>query len=59
METEITIAQSLRVTDGELKYDEACKRLLSEKSIMVRMPRINLCMKEAKIYHKLLNERYF
>ena len=37
MEIETTLAQSIRITDGESKYDEACKRLLSEKPILARI----------------------
>ena len=34
METETTIAQSIRATDALVRYDAACKRLLSEKIIL-------------------------
>ena len=34
METETTIAQSIRITDTKAKYDAACKKLLSEKIIL-------------------------
>ena len=34
METETTIAQSIRATDTRARYDAACKRLLSEKIIL-------------------------
>jgi len=44
MEEETTISQGLRVTDGEARYDEACKRLLSEKQILARI--MKACMTE-------------
>ena len=34
METETTIARSIRATDERTRYDAACKRLLSEKIIL-------------------------
>ena len=34
MEQETSLAQGIRVMDDKAKYDAACKRLLSEKSIL-------------------------
>ena len=48
MEIETTLAQSIRITDGESKYDEACKRLLSEKPILARI--MKSCLEEFRDY---------
>jgi len=34
LETEATIAQSIRASDSKARYDAACKKLLSEKIIL-------------------------
>jgi len=44
IEEETTISEGLYATDGEALYDEACKRLLSEKQILARI--MKACMKE-------------
>lgn len=46
MEEETTVAQGLRVTDGSAGYDEACKRILSEKAILARI--MKACLEEYK-----------
>lgn len=46
MERETTIAQGLRVTDESAGYDEACKRVLSEKAILARI--MKSCLEEYK-----------
>lgn len=37
MERETSIAAGLRITDESAGYDEACKRVLSEKAILARI----------------------
>lgn len=46
MERETTIAQGLRITDESAGYDEACKRVLSEKAILARI--MKSCLEEYK-----------
>ena len=40
MDGETTIAQGLHVTDDSAGYDAACKRVLSEKAIVLYLVRI-------------------
>lgn len=46
MERETSIAQGLRITDESAGYDEACKRVLSEKAILARI--MKSCLEEYK-----------
>lgn len=46
MDGETTIAQGLRVTDEDSRYDAACKRILSEKAILARI--MKSCLEEYK-----------
>ena len=46
MDGETTISQGLRVTDDSASYDAACKRVLSEKSILARI--MKSCLEEYK-----------
>lgn len=46
MDTETTMAQGLRVTDDSAGYDAACKRVLSERSILARI--MKACLEEYK-----------
>ena len=46
MNEETTIAQGLRITDDSAGYDAACKRVLSEKSILARI--MKACLEEYK-----------
>jgi len=45
-ETETTAAKALHITDQKAAYDEACKRLLSEKPILARL--MKECLEEYK-----------
>lgn len=44
MDAETTIAQGLHITDDSAGYDAACKRVLSEKSILARI--MKSCLEE-------------
>ncbi len=44
MDQASTLAQSLRATDGKTAYDEACKQVLSEKSILAWI--MQTCLEE-------------
>ena len=46
MEIETTIAQGIHTTNDSAGYDEACKRILSEKSILARI--MKACLVEYK-----------
>ena len=46
MEVETTIAQGIHATNDSAGYDEACKRILSEKSILARI--MKACLVEYK-----------
>lgn len=46
MDEEASIAQGLRETDGNARYDASCKRILSEKSILARI--MKACLEEYK-----------
>lgn len=46
MERETSIAAGLRITDESAGYDEACKRVLSEKAILARI--MKSCLEEYK-----------
>ena len=46
MDGETTIAQGLHVTDDSAGYDAACKRVLSEKTILARI--MKSCLEEYK-----------
>ncbi len=46
MDSETTIAQGLHTTDDSAGYDAACKRVLSEKSILARI--MKACLDEYK-----------
>ena len=46
METETTIAQGIHATNDSAGYDEACKRVLSENSILARI--MKACLAEYK-----------
>ena len=46
MEVETTIAQGIRATSDSAGYDEACKRVLSEKPVLVRI--MKACLEEYK-----------
>ena len=46
MEIETTIAQGIHTTNDSAGYDEACKRILSEKSILARI--MKACLEEYK-----------
>lgn len=46
MDEETTVAQGLRVTDESAGYDDACKRILSEKAILARI--MKACLEEYK-----------
>lgn len=44
MDVETTISQGLYITDDSARYDAACKRVLSEKSILARI--MKACLEE-------------
>jgi len=44
VDTETTTAEALRITQAKAKYDEACKRILSEKPILARL--MKECLEE-------------
>ena len=46
MEVETTIAQGIRATSDSAGYDEACKRVLSEKPVLARI--MKACLEEYK-----------
>ena len=46
MEIETTIAQGIHATNDSAGYDEACKRILSEKSVLARI--MKACLEEYK-----------
>ena len=46
MGTETTIAQGIHATNDSAGYDEACKRILSEKSVLARI--MTACLAEYK-----------
>ena len=45
-EIETTIAQGIHATNDSAGYDEACKRILSEKSVLARI--MKACLAEYK-----------
>lgn len=57
MEIETTLAKNMRIADDKAKYDEACKRLLSEKMILAWI--MQSCLEEYKDYEvKEIAEKY-
>lgn len=46
MEIETTLAKDIRIADNKSKYDEACKRLLSDKTILAWI--MKSCLEEYK-----------
>ena len=48
MELETTLAKNIRIADDKAKYDEACKRLLAEKTILAWI--MKSCLEEYKEY---------
>ena len=46
MDEEASIAQGLRETDGNARYDASCKRILSGKAILARI--MKACLEEYK-----------
>ena len=48
MEIETTLAKNIRIADDKAKYDEACKRLLAEKTILAWI--MKSCLEEYKEY---------
>ena len=56
MEIETTIAQGIHATNDSAGYDEACKRILSEKSVLARI--MKACLEEYKDCYEKIKKVY-